>query len=91
MPKLIFSLAVIAAGAVLGGCASSPCRDTLSYRDARPHALPTVPTGLKPIAPDPDFQIPPGKVATTGPGTSQQCVALPPQVVKPGEPAEKTG
>lgn len=88
MRKLILSIFVIAGALVLAGCASSPCVNTLSYRSAEPHSLPKIPDGLKPLTPDPDFQIPPGDVATEGPQSPAQCVAYPPQVVKPGEKAE---
>lgn len=91
MQKLILPIFVVAGALVLAGCASSPCRDVLSYRSAKPHALPKIPDGLKPLTPDPAFQVPPGDIATRDPESRAQCVAYPPQVVTPGEQAESAG
>lgn len=88
MKNWILPAAALAAAAVLAGCASSPCRDVLDYRSARQAAPPTIPQGMAPLAPDVAYDIPSGKFATENPKTKAQCIAYPPQVVKPGEKAE---
>jgi len=83
---------IIAGSLALAACATDPCVNTLSYRQARAEQPPQVPQGLKPITPDPAFQIPPGETAANGPATLKQCIILPPTIVKPGEqPAPASG
>ncbi|HET8553129.1 MAG TPA: hypothetical protein VFM97_11730 [Gammaproteobacteria bacterium] len=91
MFKPIMTIAILAGLFALAGCASQPCRDALSYREAQAHAPPTVPDGLKPLTPDPDYQIPPGNVSKTGPTSLAQCPVYPPQVIRPGQPPAKAG
>ncbi|HET7570597.1 MAG TPA: hypothetical protein VFK96_08445 [Gammaproteobacteria bacterium] len=91
MFKLIVPIVMLAGAFALAGCASQPCRDALSYREAQAHAVPVVPDGLKPLTPDPDYQIPPGKVSKAAPTSLAQCPVYPPQVIKPGQPPAKAG
>jgi uncharacterized lipoprotein len=91
MIKLIVSTAMIAGALALTGCASNPCTNALSYRDAHAHTPPVIPPGLNGVKADPAYQIPPGKVSKSGPATPAQCVVYPPQVIDPNNPPERAG
>ncbi|HET6725187.1 MAG TPA: hypothetical protein VFH85_04210 [Gammaproteobacteria bacterium] len=91
MFKLIVSMAVLAGALTLAGCATHPCRDALSYREATAHEPPVTPDGVKPLTPDPAFQIPQGEISKAGPKARNACVVLPPQVIDPNNPPKNAG
>jgi uncharacterized lipoprotein len=91
MPRLIVPITVLAGAVALAGCASHPCRNELSYRDASAHAPPVIPQGLKTPPPDKAYEIPSGKVAKKGPKTRNACVMFPPQVINPENPPKQAG
>ncbi|HET6654692.1 MAG TPA: hypothetical protein VFH57_00460 [Gammaproteobacteria bacterium] len=91
MTKIIVSVVTIAGALALAGCASHPCRNALSYRQAEAHVPPVIPAGLKNPPADPAYQIPPGKVSKAGPASPGECVVFPPQVIDPNNPPETAG
>lgn len=91
MLKLVVSIVILAGALTLAGCATHPCRDALSYREASAHEPPVVPQGVQSLTPDPAFQIPPGSISKAGPETRNACPVIPPQVIDPKNPPKKAG